>query len=118
MIDFSPRPAQERVLEYSGGPMGISAVPGSGKTFTLSLLAARLVARLASQGSQDTDSDNLTQNFHFVRSLSGFRGQAGERPDGKTARERSLAGCRFDSTAINGYGASTTSSPLIDPSPW
>jgi DNA helicase-2/ATP-dependent DNA helicase PcrA len=29
--------------------MGVSAVPGSGKTFTLSLLAARLVARLAGE---------------------------------------------------------------------
>ncbi len=29
--------------------MGVSAVPGSGKTFTLSLLAARLVARLAQE---------------------------------------------------------------------
>ncbi|MFO7634310.1 MAG: ATP-dependent helicase [Caldilinea sp.] len=44
-----PRPAQERILAYAGGPMGISAVPGSGKTFTLSLLAARLVERLASE---------------------------------------------------------------------
>lgn len=44
---FTPRPAQARILEYEGGPMGVSAVPGSGKTFTLSLLAARLVEQLA-----------------------------------------------------------------------
>jgi DNA helicase-2/ATP-dependent DNA helicase PcrA len=37
------RRAQAEILEYSGGKMGISAVPGSGKTFTLSLLAARLL---------------------------------------------------------------------------
>lgn len=38
------RPAQEEVLAYAGGRMAISAVPGSGKTFTLSLLATKLIA--------------------------------------------------------------------------
>jgi DNA helicase-2/ATP-dependent DNA helicase PcrA len=38
------RPAQEAILAYTGGRMAISAVPGSGKTFTLSLLAAKLIA--------------------------------------------------------------------------
>jgi DNA helicase-2/ATP-dependent DNA helicase PcrA len=38
------RPAQQQVLDYPGGRMGVSAVPGSGKTFTLSALAARLIA--------------------------------------------------------------------------
>jgi DNA helicase-2/ATP-dependent DNA helicase PcrA len=38
------RAAQEEILKYRGGLMGISAVPGSGKTFTLSLLAAELLA--------------------------------------------------------------------------
>lgn len=47
---FVPRPAQEQILAYTGGYMGVSAVPGSGKTFTLSLLAARLVERLARDG--------------------------------------------------------------------
>ena len=28
---FVPRPAQARILAYTGGPMGISAVPGSDK---------------------------------------------------------------------------------------
>lgn len=41
---FRPRPGQARVLAYRGGRMGVSAVPGSGKTATLSYLAARLVA--------------------------------------------------------------------------
>lgn len=41
------RPAQAQVLEYTGGPMGVTAVPGSGKTFVLSLLAARLVGEMA-----------------------------------------------------------------------
>ncbi len=38
------RPAQEQILAYRGGRMAVSAVPGSGKTFTLSLLAAQLIA--------------------------------------------------------------------------
>jgi DNA helicase-2/ATP-dependent DNA helicase PcrA len=43
MADFTPRPAQSRILAYTDGKMGISAVPGSGKTHTLSALAARLI---------------------------------------------------------------------------
>ena len=42
---FEPREGGQReVLEYSGGWMAVSAVPGSGKTQTLSALAARLIA--------------------------------------------------------------------------
>lgn len=37
------RHAQEEIVAYQGGKMGVSAVPGSGKTFTLSWLAARLI---------------------------------------------------------------------------
>jgi DNA helicase-2/ATP-dependent DNA helicase PcrA len=42
---FVPRPAQLKILEYvdMGGKLGVSAVPGSGKTVTLSYLAAQLV---------------------------------------------------------------------------
>ena len=38
------RAAQEAILAYQNGRMAVSAVPGSGKTFTLSLLAAQLIA--------------------------------------------------------------------------
>ncbi len=41
---FEPRPLQQEVLAYTGGRMGVSAVPGSGKTLTLSYLAAQLIA--------------------------------------------------------------------------
>ncbi len=40
---FSPREAQRRVLAWRGGRMGVSAVPGSGKTATLVELAAGLL---------------------------------------------------------------------------
>ena len=40
---FKPRPAQEAILTYTEGTMGIAAVPGSGKTWTLSQLSAQLI---------------------------------------------------------------------------
>lgn len=43
MADFTPRPSQSEILAYTGGKMGISAVPGAGKTHTLSALAAQLI---------------------------------------------------------------------------
>jgi len=43
-IPVQLRPAQAEILGYKSGKMGISAVPGSGKTWTLSLLAAQIVA--------------------------------------------------------------------------
>lgn len=42
---LNPRPAQLDILEYTNGRMGISAVPGSGKTHTLSALAATLLVK-------------------------------------------------------------------------
>ena len=42
-LPFTPRPSQTEILAYTGGKMGISAVPGSGKTHTLSALAAQLI---------------------------------------------------------------------------
>ena len=50
-MTFTPRPAQSEILAYTGGKMGISAVPGSGKTHTLSALAAQLIrsGRLADE---------------------------------------------------------------------
>ena len=44
-MPFVPRPDQQAILGFveSGGRLGVSAVPGSGKTAILSYLAARLV---------------------------------------------------------------------------
>ena len=47
------RPSQEAVVAYTGGKMGVAAVPGSGKTFTLSHLAASLVEHLAEANLTD-----------------------------------------------------------------
>ncbi|MBM3280849.1 MAG: UvrD-helicase domain-containing protein, partial [Candidatus Handelsmanbacteria bacterium] len=45
MSGFAPRPGQRQILAYQGGLMGVSAVPGSGKTTTIAALAAQLVVR-------------------------------------------------------------------------
>lgn len=47
------RPSQQAVVAYRGGKMAVAAVPGSGKTFTLSHLAAALVEHLADTGRLD-----------------------------------------------------------------
>ena len=44
MLPFTPRPSQREILKYTGGTLGISAVPGSGKTHTLSALAAQIIS--------------------------------------------------------------------------
>lgn len=44
------RETQKAIMQYEGGKMGIAAVPGAGKTFTLSHLAAKLVENLVDQG--------------------------------------------------------------------
>jgi DNA helicase-2/ATP-dependent DNA helicase PcrA len=43
-MTFTPRPSQLQILGYTHGTLGISAVPGSGKTHTLSALAAQIIA--------------------------------------------------------------------------
>jgi DNA helicase-2/ATP-dependent DNA helicase PcrA len=41
---FKARPNQQEIINFKQGRMGVSAVPGSGKTHTLSRLAANLIA--------------------------------------------------------------------------
>jgi DNA helicase-2/ATP-dependent DNA helicase PcrA len=50
---FEPRPKQREVVAYGAGKMGVSAVPGSGKTSTLSYLAAEIVASGALEDDQE-----------------------------------------------------------------
>jgi len=61
------RESQARILSYTGGKMGISAVPGSGKTWTLSHLAAKLVSTAELQPDQEvlvvTFSNSAADNF-------------------------------------------------------
>ncbi|MGA7192041.1 MAG: UvrD-helicase domain-containing protein, partial [Anaerolineales bacterium] len=54
-MEFTPRPSQREILKYTGGTLGISAVPGSGKTHTLSALAAQII----SSGQLERDQEVL-----------------------------------------------------------
>lgn len=71
---FILRPKQKEVLNYQHGKMGVSAVPGSGKTYILSLLAAQIIAT----GDLDDDQEVLIVTLvnsavdHFSSRVSSF----------------------------------------------
>jgi DNA helicase-2/ATP-dependent DNA helicase PcrA len=69
---FQPRPKQQAVLAYGGGRMGVSAVPGSGKTWTLSLLAATLIAEGDLEDNQEVLIVTLVNS-----AVSNFAGRVG-----------------------------------------
>jgi DNA helicase-2/ATP-dependent DNA helicase PcrA len=75
---FQPRPGQKEALAYTGGKMGISAVPGSGKTHTLAVLAAQLVVAAVDDDQEvlivtlvNSAVDNFKQR---INDLIGRRG--------------------------------------------
>lgn len=81
------RPGQQEVLKYTGGTMGVSAVPGSGKTHTLALLAARLImdGRLA-DGQEvlvvtltNSAVSNFSQRIRKFLEEQGYLGNYGYR---------------------------------------
>ena len=76
---FTPRPKQAEVLAYTGGRMGVSAVPGSGKTQTLSALAARLVAEGGLADDQEVLIVTLVNSAvdNFARRVNEFVTSAG-----------------------------------------
>jgi DNA helicase-2/ATP-dependent DNA helicase PcrA len=53
MNNFYPRPSQQKILEYTGGRLGIAAVPGAGKTHILSALAAKIIHEGWISGDQE-----------------------------------------------------------------
>ena len=61
------RPSQQKILTYQGGLMGIAAVPGSGKTWTLSHLAVKLILTSDFEPDQEilvvTFSNSAADNF-------------------------------------------------------
>ncbi|MGC1374842.1 MAG: ATP-dependent helicase [Anaerolineales bacterium] len=79
MTDFTPRPSQQTILTYTGGTLGISAVPGSGKTHILSALAAQIIAG----GALDVDQEVLIVTLvnsavdNFSQRIGGFMQQRG-----------------------------------------
>ena len=53
MNNFTPRPSQQNILRYTGGRLGIAAVPGAGKTHILSALAAQIIHENQLQDGQE-----------------------------------------------------------------
>jgi DNA helicase-2/ATP-dependent DNA helicase PcrA len=68
------RPSQKEILKYQSGWMGISAVPGSGKTFTLSALAASLISQGLLQEDQEVLVVTLVNSAvdNFSRRVADF----------------------------------------------
>lgn len=60
-MQFIPREEQREVLNYTGGTMGVSAVPGAGKTHTLSALAADLIEKTVGQQPLDSYEDPVNE---------------------------------------------------------
>jgi DNA helicase-2/ATP-dependent DNA helicase PcrA len=92
------RPTQRTIIEgYTGGRMGISAVPGSGKTFTLSMLAACLILNGELDVNQEvlivTLSNSAVNNFSMR--IGGFL-EKNQMLPGLGYRVRTLHGLAHD----------------------
>jgi DNA helicase II / ATP-dependent DNA helicase PcrA len=94
---FKPRPMQAEVLRYRGGKMGVSAVPGSGKTQTLSYLASLLIAEDYIDDDQEVLIVTLVNSAvdNFAARVEGFIKQSGLLP-GMGYRVRTLHGLAND----------------------
>jgi DNA helicase II / ATP-dependent DNA helicase PcrA len=94
---FKPRPGQNEVVNYRSGKMGISAVPGSGKTHTLSYLAARLVAGQDLADDQEILIVTLVNSAvdNFSSRVAGFLREFNLLP-GIGYRVRTLHGLAYD----------------------
>jgi DNA helicase-2/ATP-dependent DNA helicase PcrA len=90
------RPAQKKILEYPGGRMGIMAVPGSGKTWTLSYLAAEIIQRRSLVAGQEVLVVTLVNSAvdNFYRRVNEFLRQRGLMP--LNFRVRTLHGLAND----------------------
>ncbi|MHB1482976.1 MAG: UvrD-helicase domain-containing protein, partial [Bellilinea sp.] len=94
---FNPRPKQQEVLAYTGGFMGVSAVPGSGKTHTLSRLAADLIASDALADDQEILVVTLVNSAvdNFSSRIAAFMKEYGLLPE-LGYRIRTLHGLAHD----------------------
>ena len=94
---FNPRPGQKEVLEYTSGKLGISAVPGSGKTHTLSMLAAKLVSSESLAEDQEVLIVTLVNSAvdNFAARVAGFLREFHLMP-GVGYRVRTLHGLAYD----------------------
>lgn len=94
---FKARPGQREVIDYQEGKMGIAAVPGSGKTHTLSYLAARLVAGEELADDQEILIVTLVNSAvdNFSSRVAGFLREFNLLP-GIGYRVRTLHGLAYD----------------------
>src|SRR5512137_1077784 len=96
-LSFTPRISQREILRYRGGTLGISAVPGSGKTHILSALTAQII----SSGVLNMDQEVLIVTLvnsavdNFSNRISGFIKQRGLIPH-LGYRVRTLHGLAHD----------------------
>ena len=94
---FVPRPAQMDILSYEEGTMGVSAVPGSGKTWTLSYLAAELIRKNQLKTDQEILIVTLVNSAvsNFSQRVSSFLDHYGLIPS-LGYRVRTLHGLAHD----------------------
>ena len=94
---FKPRPKQRQVLDYRQGYMGVAAVPGSGKTATLSYLAAKLLAETDLADGQEILIVTLVNSAvsNFARQINAYVKTGGLLP-GFGYRVRTLHGLAND----------------------
>jgi ATP-dependent DNA helicase UvrD/PcrA len=84
---FTPRAQQQEILDYQGGWMGVSAVPGSGKTLVLAHLGARLFLAGKLQPGQEilivtllnSAVENLSARLAAILEANGFPAERGYR---------------------------------------
>jgi DNA helicase-2/ATP-dependent DNA helicase PcrA len=97
MAEYNLRQSQKRILNYRGGKMGIAAVPGSGKTFTLSLLAADILMRGKLRADQEILIVTLVNSAvdNFATRIGAFLREANLLP-GMGYRVRTLHGLAHD----------------------
>ncbi|MBI9048314.1 MAG: ATP-dependent helicase [Anaerolineaceae bacterium] len=79
---FTPRPKQQKVVSFRKGKMGIAAVPGSGKTQTLSYLAASLIKEDCLKEGQEVLIVTLVRSAvdNFSTRIEGFIKDSGLLP--------------------------------------
>ncbi|MDX9865740.1 MAG: ATP-dependent helicase, partial [Anaerolineaceae bacterium] len=94
---FNPRPGQDEVVAFRHGRMGVAAVPGSGKTQTLSYLASCLIRDNCINEDQEVLIVTLVNSAvnNFASRIEGFLKQYGYIP-GSGYRVRTLHGLAHD----------------------
>jgi len=94
---FKPRPGQDEVVAFRRGRMGVAAVPGSGKTQTLSYLASQLISDNCIGEDQEILIVTLVNAAvnNFASRIEGFLKQYALIP-GTGYRVRTLHGLAHD----------------------